>query len=265
MQGGRLRARVSAGACALALLFGCGSAEEAHTGTPEKPCGKVVLDGGGGILAPPDGAAAPECQPGSCNYQLQAGCAEGQSCLPNAVGSAIVSSCFDAGPQQLGTACDGANACVTGLACVAGRCRKLCCAGDWTVCDEGESCYTEFLDPLAGDDVPTGAWVCSPVDDCDVLDPEACDELGGDCKLVDARGSTACVPKTPGALGEPCSAASGRLCGRGLLCVGKPGAEKCIRLCRAEACGEPSCPTSEGTCVHFDRDPLGVGECTQGR
>ena len=39
--------------------------------------------------------------------------------------------------------------------------------------------------------------------------------------------------------------------------------KECRRLCKAvEGGGEPSCKEGEGVCVHFHRDPPGVGECT---
>jgi hypothetical protein len=247
-----------------AWLSGCGSADSADTGKPGTVCGRVVLDGGGGIEMPDDGSEAAECEPMECNLQSQTGCSATESCLPTVTNGAVTTRCFDAGSRQRGETCTGANECARGQACAAGNCRKLCCAGDWTACDEGESCYRQFEYLIDGEATPTGAWVCYPVGTCSVLDPNACDELGQDCKMVDSRGSEACVPKTPGKLGEACGAATGRLCGRGLACVGDPGKEKCIRLCRAEECGEPACPAAEGVCVHFDRDPPGVGECTLG-
>ncbi len=249
---------------ALGLMSACGSADSADQAKPGKVCGRVVLDGGGGIVMPDDGSQAADCEPMACNFQSQAGCSAAQSCLPSVVDGDVVSGCFVAGTTPVGAACDDPNECVKGAACAGGACRKLCCAGDWTACDEGESCYRQFEYLIEGEATPTGSWVCFPVGTCSLLDPTACDEVGQDCKMVDSRGSEACIPKTPGKLGEPCSAASGRLCGRGLTCVGDPGEEKCIRLCRAEECGEPSCPVEEGTCVHFDRDPPGVGECTPG-
>ena len=41
-----------------------------------------------------------------------------------------------------------------------------------------------------------------------------------------------------------------------------PGGE-CRRLCKAVAGGaDPFCQSGEGTCVHYNRDPASVGECT---
>ena len=65
---------------------------------------------------------------------------------------------------------------------------------------------------------------------------------------------------------EPCDEAN--QCGKGQRCAGNGPTDGgsvptfCIRFCRFGACdAEPSCPESEGVCVHFDTDPDGVGEC----
>ncbi len=247
------------------VSVGCGSADQAEAPAVKKECAKVVLDGGGGIVEPPDGAAAPECQTEVCNYQSQEGCGDAESCVPTVAGDAIEGTCAAAGTNPRGAACSNLTPCEEGHVCAGGYCRKLCCAGDYRACDEGESCFMTFGYQLGDTPTPTGAWLCYPVGTCSVLDPDppACKE-SEDCKLVDSKGSEACVPKSPGKLGESCGGSTQRFCGAGLTCVGQPGAETCRRLCRAEECGEPSCPPEEGTCVHFDRDPAGVGECTPG-
>lgn len=251
-------------ALVLGLIAGCGTADTASDGHATKACGKVVLDGGGGIVQPADGSLAPECGAGACNYQSRAGCGDTQTCLPALSDDTLVATCRDAGASAEGAECDSSAACGIGAACEEGHCHKLCCAGDWSVCDAGESCYRDLQFKIGDAIVPTGTGLCYPVGTCSVLDPTGCDETGEDCKVVDSRGSEACMPKTGGALGEACGASQNRLCGRGLTCVGEPGAETCRRFCRAESCGEPACPAAEGTCVHFDRDPAGVGECTPG-
>lgn len=258
-------ARVLVVAGAVAALGGCGTADTAGNPAATKGCGKVVLDGGGGIDMPADGSAAPECQTALCNYQSQEGCDSDESCVPTVVNEAIAPVCAPAGTKERGAECTSSTPCEAGTVCAGGYCRKLCCAGDWTACDDGESCFTTFSYQLGDTATPTGAWLCAPVGTCSVLDPHpaAC-KATEDCKFVDSRGSEACIPKSAGKLGESCSKAAGRLCEAGLTCVGRPDAGTCRRLCRAEECGEPACPAAEGACVHFDRDPAGVGECTPG-
>ena len=247
------------------MVAGCGSADSAEKAQPSTACSTVVLEGGGGLELPADGSLSPECGSSRCNYQLQEGCDANESCIPAVVNDAIEPMCVPAGTKTRGAACTSSTPCEAGQVCAGGYCRKLCCAGDWSACDAGESCFTTFAYQLGDTPTPTGAWLCAPVGTCSVLDPHpaAC-KATEDCKFVDSRGSQACVPKSPGKIGEACSKAAGRLCGAGLTCVGRPDAEVCRRLCRAEECGEPACSTEEGACVHFDRDPPGVGECTPG-
>jgi hypothetical protein len=238
---------------------GCGTPEQADVGKGES-CPRIVENAGDVIPAPPDGASL--CPDGPCNYQTQEGCADDMSCLPTRMtGSTTVQpACIAAGTRTRGDTCDPNNPCERGHFCANGYCRKLCCGQDWSACDEGESCFRSLLLQVDGEIVDSGAWLCFPVDTCDVLTSRACDSQGFDCKMVDPRGKEACIPPSGEQLGEPCSSANA--CARGLTCVGEPGDTRCRRLCRAEECGEPSCPSSEGYCVHFNRNPPLVGECT---
>jgi hypothetical protein len=266
IKGGMSRSLRAAGAVLLlvggALASACGAGETASDGDKgNQECAPVELDGGGGIEAPPDGEA--ECPPGACNYQTQAGCDANETCRPffNEDGTDVEPGCQAAGDGERGSDCETDLDCAKGHLCVLDQCRKLCCGGDWTACDEGESCIRQVDMQLPDDSiVHTGAELCFPVGTCDLLDPTACDDEGRDCKLVDPTGNVACVPKSPEGLGELCEGDGPSVCQRGLTCVGRI----CRRLCVAEACGEPSCPEAEGTCVHFDRDPPGIGECTPG-
>jgi hypothetical protein len=252
--GGRIRhACAMIGACSF-LGGTCGVAESGSSGFDEGVCARVVADGGDTVPAPPDGASL--CPPGPCNYQTQSGCAPGHTCQPTFTrGKGIEAGCSRAGERARGEACGAKDACARGLVCAGGFCRKLCCGRDWSACDEGESCFRQLQFSI--DDVPTdtGAWLCFPVDTCSVLDSVACGP-GRDCKLVDPTGNEACVPHSGEPVGAACSGAA--LCDRGLTCVHGT----CRRLCAAESCGEPGCPDGEGTCVHFNRNPPGVGECT---
>lgn len=239
--------------------IGCGSAESvSDTTTPM--CAKIDPNGGGDIDAPPDGASL--CPAGPCNYQTQTGCDSGQTCRPQftAASPDVTPGCEAAGTRTRGEVCTTSTECAAGHLCAEGVCRKMCCGLDWSACDEGESCFRQLQVRAGGVAKYSGVDLCYPVGTCDVLNPTACDETPGqDCKLVDPRGSQACISKRPGKLGEECGGAN--LCERGLQCVGTL-VKVCVRLCRALECGEPSCPPAEGTCVHFDRDPAGVGECT---
>lgn len=215
-----------------------------------------ILDGGGGLPAVPDGAAA--CPSGACNYQTGAGCpadAGPLSCVPYPYDGGVVPACIAAGVGKSGTACSQWTDCASGFLCAEGACHKLCCGGDWTGCPVGEHCLRPLAIPAPGGDgtIDTGAELCFPVDGCDALAPSSCDDPNLACQIVDPTGATACIREGPGSAGEACP------CRGGFACVG--GA--CRRLCKAvQGGGDPACPLAEGRCVHFDRDPLGVGECT---
>jgi hypothetical protein len=240
----------------------CGSAETASEPPPETSCPEVILDSTLPVDSPPDGPAA--CAAGDCNYQTQSGCDATEACRPqfNATEPEVHPGCEPAGSAKVGEACTLQGDCERGLYCALEVCRKLCCGGDWTACDEGESCIRALEVRAGGQVLSAEAELCFPVGTCDLLDPESCSaEPNRECRIVDPTGAVACVPasssrKLPG---DPCAPPD--VCGPGSSCLGG----FCTKLCVAEACGEPACSVAEGTCVHFARDPAGVGECTLGR
>ncbi|HMI86970.1 MAG TPA: hypothetical protein VK550_22905 [Polyangiaceae bacterium] len=254
--------------------MGCGTS---GTDTPDPGDGGApprdpVLDGGGDVAAPPNGASL--CPPGVCNYQTGTGCAAdggAVSCVPLPMGSVVTPACERAGRTANGETCSQWTDCVSGSICAAGRCRKLCCGRDWTGCGTGtEHCLRQLQVQLADNSVvQSGAYLCYPVNQCDALVPSSCMtiEANTTCQIADPTGATACLPEGSGGVASPCpSRVAGRSdilgdedCKGGFTCV-EGG---CRRLCRAvPGGGEPSCPAVEGACVHFNRDPPGVGECT---
>ena len=251
----------------LALLGGaCGSQDYSSDGEEEE-CPLIVENGGGGIDDPPNGAAL--CPLGACNYQSGEGCDAGEACLPSAnrESQEVVPACVEAAPAGDGKNGDACTAwavpsdCAPGYFCADDVCRRLCCGSDWSACEAGTSCFRPLALRLTDDDgstdVSANVGLCFPTGTCHVLEPDSCaDDAGRTCKLVDPTGAQACIRSGSGEAGEACEHAE--FCGPGLSCVG--GA--CRRLCRAEACGEPGCGPDEGVCVHMDRNPEGVGECT---
>jgi hypothetical protein len=225
--------------------------------------------GGGAIPLPPNGAAlcAPKVTAAVCNYQTQSGCSGGQSCSPhfdNLDKTTVVPWCRDPGSVQRGQPCDDKHQCDKGLVCAEGACRQLCCGEDWSACPQGESCF-HHLEMTAGGGAPpvdAGADLCFPVNDCDVFDPKACSDVGKICRIVDPTGAVACAPPSNLKIGDPCD--HEHQCGQGMICAGEDstGQLHCRHLCRWTFCGEPSCTKDEGVCVHFNRDPTNVGECT---
>lgn len=249
---------------ALSLVWGlaaaCGSGDTATPATHEGKCPALVEDTSLSPQDPPDGAAA--CAAGDCNYQTQTGCADDQACRPqfNATDAEVHPGCEAAGTAESGQPCELQSDCARGLYCAGGTCHKLCCGADWSACDPGESCIRN-LDVRAGGQVLSAdAGLCFPVNDCDPLDANSCaDEPSRECKIVDPTGAVACAPRSDAELGDACGEPT--VCQQGLTCVGG----NCVKLCRFAECGEPACSDAEGTCVHFVRDPDGVGECTLGR
>ncbi len=257
----------SALALALVLpLVGCGGS---RSDEPKPDASPTVYDGGGTLPNPPDGESL--CQPGACNYQSQ-DCSGGASCLPTTTPPGAgpwPPSCQPAGTTPVGTPCSAWSDCEVGAFCAgmtastAGVCRTLCCGGDWSACPSGESCIQQlFLLPPGAtetkDAVYAGADLCAPVNTCDLFEANACaDEPGRTCQIVDPIGNVACALSGDTPIGEPCS--SLKRCVEGASCVGA----RCRRLCRAIEGGQPACPADEGVCVHFARNPEGVGECTE--
>jgi hypothetical protein len=242
------------------LAGACGSGTSVSNDVPEPSCPKLVLDETLKVEDPPNGPAA--CDAGDCNYQTQEGCDADQACRPqfNATDVEVHPGCEPAGRAGAGDACEQQADCARGLYCALGFCRKLCCGGDWTGCDAGESCIRELDVRAGGEVISADAGLCFPVGTCDPLDPRSCDdEPDRECKIVDPTGAVACAPLSTSDLGDSCAPPS--VCKQGLNCVGGV----CIKLCAYEACAEPSCGDGEGSCVHFLRDPEGVGECTLGR
>ena len=224
----------------------------------------VVLDAGPTTPQSPDGSQA--CV-GNCNYQTQAGCGAGQMCAPqvDASNTPVSAQCSVAGTAAAGQACTWGQ-CQPGFICAAdGYCRHLCCGGDWSVCEQNESCTgaVELLAPNSTTPVSAGVGICEPVDACDVFDPSTCPQ-GKSCYIVDSRGGLKCLPTGTADVDEACSGT--QLCKAGLACVvgnENNATGKCRQLCRAvPGGGSPSCPDQDSMCMHFVRNPDGVGECT---
>src|SRR5687767_9026009 len=80
------------------IACGCTAAPSIPPPTNDAGCAQgyeVVLDGGGEVPDPPNGAAA--CPKGACNYQTGAGCPEDTpSCLPVVTAGGVEPSCEQA-------------------------------------------------------------------------------------------------------------------------------------------------------------------------
>jgi len=256
MIGGGLRGAVAFVLVGLVALS-CGTTTTTPMDTGDAGCTQTIETRADVVPGPPDGVAA--CPSGACNYQAQTGCAAGLACRPQFSGAAptVTPGCEMAGDGQSGASCDTNSQCAIGYFCVGKQCRKQCCGGDWSVCPAGEHCFRALEVIAGGQHVDSGLELCSAVDNCDPLDPAPCPgDPHNECKIVDATGAVACTPLSQAQEGDDCGKPD--VCAAGLTCV----AGACRKLCRAEPCGEPSCTAAEGSCVRFNRDPAGVGECT---
>ncbi len=257
--------QVYAAALIASLFAACGGGETAESSAPDPPgCPRLVEDLSLRVPDPPDGPAM--CATGDCNYQTQEGCDDTQACRPqfNATDPEVNPGCEPAGAGESGDECSAQADCAHGYYCAVteadqpGTCRKLCCGADWSGCDAGESCIRSLSVRAGGEVIEADVDLCFPVNDCDLFDPESCDDPSRECKIVDPVGNVACAPRSNADVGEECAPPT--VCKQGLNCVGG----LCVKLCAFEECGDPACSAEEGTCVHFERDPAGIGECTPG-
>ncbi len=248
---------------ALLQLAGCGSTTSVSTPSPVVDAGcddaSVILDGGGTIEQPD--AGGPTCPSGPCNYQTQTGCAAGQACRPQFTASSttVEPGCETAGTGKSGATCSSGADCAAGLFCAEGACRQQCCGGDWSVCADGESCFRTLQVKAGGVVEDSGMSLCFPVGGCDPLSTSSC-AAGSICAIVDGRGSVACIPASTAQPGASCDATGA--CAAGAVCVQSDQGAVCRALCHAEACGAATCTGTDVECIHFNRDPAGVGECT---
>jgi hypothetical protein len=252
------RIGVSCLACG-ALAAACGTASSTTTDTPPASCPELINDTLIPAATAPDGASA--CPTGACNYQTQEGCSDTQACRPsfNATDPGVNPGCDMAGSGKSGDDCTTQQQCARGYYCATSRdqkCHKLCCGHDWTACDAGESCIVDVNVDAGKKPTSAGVGLCFPVNDCDPLDPFHCADTTRECKIVDPVGNVACESKSSAKAGAPCAPPT--VCAGGLSCVGGV----CIPLCRFTQCGDPACPDDATRCIHFARDPDGVGECT---
>ncbi|MFC1642326.1 hypothetical protein ACFL5O_06515 [Myxococcota bacterium] len=220
--------------------------------TPE-PLPWVILDAGDAAPTAPDGASL--CPPGDCNFQTQAGCDEGHACAAVLADNKALSSCELPGQASEGEPCQDQPECAKGLACAGGRCRRLCCGNDWSVCPTGQSCFRSLILQRDDTEVSTGAGVCYPVGECNILDPDACGE-GRSCRIVSSRGDVACSQSGTTGTGEACNSPND--CQAQHVCAGG----QCYELCLAQEAAEtPPCSGDNQVCVHYQSHPAGVGQC----
>jgi hypothetical protein len=181
--------------------------------------------------------------------------------------SEVAASCVHAGQALEGEACRGVYAdadgtmladCAPGLACVrgassssdgtAGQCRPYCCFGA-EACAVGSWCTPRRLFESSSALDPLFVPICTPADNCALLEPGACPS-GQACVLV-ANRTTSCDVPGKGVGGQTCPCAEGFACSR--------DTSSCRAICRIGS--DDACPQG-GVCAGGgDVMPSGFGLC----
>lgn len=220
-------------ACSPANPGGDGSSgsDASDTGT--------MAEGGDALLeaATPDSPGA-TCGSmiGSCNPVTNTGCPTGQGCYIFNNGSNMVTAgCRPRGMGGYGDACATPNDCLEGFSCLNSVCTRLCCGvGDDDRCRTGTggmlntACTPNELSfPNMSS---TGIFTCQLIQRCDWFTQNCAN--GGNCRPVDATGTTQC--RTAGNVreGGDCSM-DPDLCVRGTICINNMtgSGSSCRKIC----------------------------------
>jgi len=242
--------RLGIGVTAIAVIvtaFACSSEVQVTSGSGGSTSDSGSTTSGGGNSnsssgTAGDGGGAPYCDgttlPGECSLAYQ-DCAPGLHCVVEGTGASARSVC--AGPvpgigQEEGFYCGPQVDCLDGLACIADRCAKFCCRGDF------ESCWGGACN--IGVDFGDGnvATVCTVEHGpCEIFEPGGCGP--GDCHVQD-NGKTVCMEPSQqqSPEGGPCNALND--CGDGQGCF--------VDICRYY------CELGSG-------QPVGYGGCLSGQ
>ncbi|AKT43950.1 uncharacterized protein CMC5_081870 [Chondromyces crocatus] len=162
-------------------------------------------------------------------------------------------ACGATGPFAAGEPCGSAADCAPGLGCVAtgemaGTCRQYCC-GHVEDCSVGTHCAPQPMQENRQIQIP----VCIPATGCNLLSNDCGAEQT--CAIVRADGSTSCIPRGAGQVGDECPCDDGFVCS--ML------TNSCKKLCRlgesATDCGQMA--QCQGGSMGF---PAGFGICVGG-
>jgi hypothetical protein len=187
-----------------------------------------------------------------CDFVAQTGCSDGFGCYFANDGTILGAVCAQPGEGSDGDTCGRIEDCEGGFYCAGlmgegtmGVCRRLCCVGATDAgCPADQQCVVEFVNMETEE--RTGVGHCVPLDDCDPLTHEGCDE-GEGCYLQGDEGRVRCGASTMNkGAGESCALVND--CSPGFDCVsiGDDETFQCRRLCevgsRDDGCeGGESC------------------------
>ena len=249
----------------------CGSPASVSACNPDETAGDA---GAGSCQGQGDGDAAAPSDAGTArDGATDASATTSLAChvVPQGgSGGAVAPACLVGGAGQDGATCASGSDCAPGLECVGepgtGVCRHYCCdnacptgssvpdggdAGDAGNVGRVPFCDIEPMSAYPGNAVP----VCVEEPSCTLFAP--CATAALTCTIVDAQGTTACIPVGSQQVGESCEEAH---CKAGLTCWGAFPNRTCQELCDATN----SCPAGQActsNTVNFPA-PYTAGICT---
>lgn len=200
-----------------------------HQTTGTKECATALPDGG---------------DAGTSGALPSVGCRIGRDAKTGAIATTCEKTTSPAGGD--GTTCETGADCAAGFDCISGEkgkaCRHYCCAG---TCKDrlSQNGGATFCDVQSLVDVNQKAPVCMPLKRCKLLGTGEC-ASNESCAVVTEGGDTGCVTVGEQQVGAACDADH---CAANLTCLGKAGARKCFKLCKANSndCGASEiCATS---------------------
>lgn len=190
-----------------------------------------------------------DCSSGACDSIAalvnQTGCNAGEACTVIDANGTI--GCMTAGTVAPYAECSTTiGDCLAGALCAGDpatqlyTCMPYCDLNGGSTCPSGGLCLYSFATAQGN------VGLCSPPDDCDLVDATGC-TTGQGCYIADQSGATVCTTAGTVALGGSCTYTND--CGIGVGCMGNPGV--CTELCH----GDGDCTT--GTCQ-------GIGQVAPG-
>ncbi|HEX4335448.1 MAG TPA: hypothetical protein VH062_06010 [Polyangiaceae bacterium] len=172
-----------------------------------------------------------------------------------------VHQCVPSGLGGNRSPCKSVGDCAPGLACVGtdqtGQCLPYCCQSS-TVCGPDTFCAERPLLDASTTGKALAVPVCSPGEDCALLEPFPCvgdgcscnDPANTACTVVRADGTRGCVTPGSGKVNDRCPCAAGYYCSL--------ATSSCVKVCKTDGMDDRCAP---GKCQAAAGFPVGFGLC----
>jgi hypothetical protein len=172
-----------------------------------------------------------------------------------------VHQCVPSGFGGVRSPCKSGADCAPSLGCVGsgdtGQCFPYCCEAS-KVCDPGTFCAERPLLDGSQGKKPLPVPVCTPGEDCALLEPFPCvgdgcscdDPANTACAVVRADGTRGCVTPGTGKVNDPCPCAAGYYCSQ--------ATSSCVKICKTDGIDMRCSP---GKCQAAAGFPVGFGLC----